>query len=182
VKILDVGGTTTFWKNRGWADHPDFQIYTLNLKSEEQRYENIIPLTGDATDLSQFADRSFDVAFSNSVIEHLFTLENQERMASEMQRVGRAFYLQTPNFWFPMEPHFLVPGWQWMPMGLRVFIIRRWKCGWLGPCAEKANAQRAIEEIRLLKKRELETLFRSGTVIPELFCRLVKSWVVIGGF
>src|SRR6266404_748344 len=130
LRILDVGGTNQFWENRGWADRTDVQIFSLNLEAEEQQHENIIPLAGDATNLAQFADGSFEVAFSNSVIEHLFSFEQQRRMASEIQRVSKSYWVQTPNFWFPMEPHFHVPGWQWMPLSLRIAMIRRWRCGW----------------------------------------------------
>jgi len=182
LRILDVGGTSEFWENRGWAGRDDCQIFSLNLVAEEQRHANIKPLAGDATNLAHFGDGSFDIAFSNSVIEHLFTLENQRRMASEMQRVGKAFWVQTPNFWFPMEPHFHVPGWQWMPVSLRVSIIRRWRCGWMGPCPDASQAREQVEEVRLLTKSELITLFPAATLIPERFCGLVKSWTAIGGF
>jgi hypothetical protein len=182
LRILDVGGENEFWENRGWAGRTDVQIFSLNLVAEEQRYENIKPIAGDATNLAQFGDGSFDVAFSNSVIEHLFTYENQRRMASEIQRVGRAFWVQTPNFWFPIEPHFHVPGWQWMPLEARVAMIRRWRCGWRGPCADPVKARALVEELRLLSQGELKEMFPAATVIPERFCGLVKSWVVVGGF
>ena len=182
LRILDVGGTIDFWEHRGWAGRPDVQIFSLNLVAEEQRHENIKPLTGDATNLAQFGDASFDIAFSNSVIEHLFTFEKQQRMASDIQRIGKAFWVQTPNFWFPMEPHFHVPGWQWMPLGLRASILRRWRCGWMGPCPDPLQARAQVEEVRLLKKRELIALFPGATLIPERFYGLVKSWIMIGGF
>jgi hypothetical protein len=182
LRILDVGGENEFWENRGWAGRTDVQIFSLNLVAEEQRYENIKPIAGDATNLAQFGDGSFDVAFSNSVIEHLFTYENQRRMASEIQRVGRTFWVQTPNFWFPIEPHFHVPGWQWMPLEARVAMIRRWRCGWRGPCADPVKARALVEELRLLSQGELKEMFPAATVIPERFCGLVKSWVVVGGF
>ena len=182
LRILDVGGETAFWENRGWAGRDDVRIFSLNLVPEEQRHENIKPVAGDATNLAEFADGSFDVAFSNSVIEHLFTFENQRRMASEMRRVGRAFWMQTPNFWFPMEPHFHVPGWQWMPLGLRVAMIRRWRCGWRGPCPDPAGARKLVEELRLLRESEIRSIFPGATLIAERFCGLVKSWIAIGGF
>jgi hypothetical protein len=97
-----------FWENRGWAGRADVQI--VSLFPQKQLHENINPITGDATNLAKFDDHSFDIAFSNSVIEHLQMFENQRCMASEIQRVGKAFRVQTPNSWFPMEPHFLVPG------------------------------------------------------------------------
>jgi hypothetical protein len=182
LRILDVGGENEFWENRGWAGRTDIQIFSLNLAPEEQRHENIKTIAGDATNLSQFGDGSFDVAFSNSVIEHLFTYENQRRMASEIQRVGRAFWVQTPNFWFPIEPHFHIPGWQWMPLGARIAMIRRWRCGWRGPCPDPVKARALVEELRLLTGGELKEMFPAATLIPERFCGLVKSWVVAGGF
>jgi len=181
LRILDVGGTNQFWEKRGWTDRSDVQIFSLNLVAEEQRHENVTPLAGDATNLGQFADGSFAVTFSNSVIEHLFTFEQQSRMASEIQRVSRSFWVQTPNYWFPVEPHFHVPGWQWMPMGLRVAMIRRWRCGWRGPCSDPARARELVGEIRLLTRRELRKLFPGASLLPERFCGLVKSWIVVKG-
>jgi hypothetical protein len=182
VRILDVGGTHEFWKQRGWTARRDIHITTLNLSAEPQQHENVLPVAGDATDLHQFSDQSFDVAFSNSVIEHLFTFENQRRMASEIQRVGKRCWVQTPNFWFPMEPHFHVPGWQWMPLDLRVSIIRRRRCGWRGPCEDPERARELVQEVRLMTAGELRSIFPGAAVVPERFCGMAKSWIVIAGF
>ncbi|GAC1661614.1 MAG: hypothetical protein NVS9B4_14080 [Candidatus Acidiferrum sp.] len=182
LRILDVGGTNEFWENRGWADRDDIDIVTLNLTKEEQRHGNIHPAAGDATNLSEYSDQSFDIVFSNSVIEHLFTFENQRRMASEVQRVGKAYWVQTPNFWFPMEPHFHIPGWQWMPLAMRVAMIRRWRCGWRGPCADPTEARDLVAEVRLMTGTELKSAFPKAHVVAEHFCGLVKSWIVIAGF
>jgi hypothetical protein len=182
LRILDVGGTNQFWMQRGWADRPDVQIVTLNLSAEPQQHQNILPVAGDATDLHQFPGQSFDVAFSNSVIEHLFTLENQQRMASEIQRVGKCYWVQTPNFWFPMEPHFHVPGWQWMPLDLRVSIIRRHRCGWRGPCEDPKRARELVREVRLMTAAELKSIFPKASLVPERFFGMTKSWIAIGGF
>jgi hypothetical protein len=182
LRILDVGGTNDFWENCGWAGRADVQISSLNLLPERQKHENIRPLVGDATNLAEFADGSFDIVFSNSVIEHLFTFENQRRMAAETQRVGTAYWVQTPNFWFPMEPHFHIPGWQWMPTDLRVFMIQHWRCGWRGPCADPEKARTLVKEIRLMTLHELNTIFPGAIIVPERFGGMVKSWIVIAGF
>ena len=181
VTILDVGGTTDFWEQRGWAGHPGFRITTVNLFPEEQKHENVTSVVGDATKLA-FSEGSVDVVFSNSVIEHLRTFENQRLMAAEIKRVGKAFWVQTPNFWFPMEPHFLVPGWQWMPFDVRVAILRKHRCGWMGPSPDKEQARELVSEVRLLRRKELATLFPSATLIPERFHGFVKSWTAISGF
>ena len=182
VRMLDVGGTNVFWELRGWAGNTDFQIVTLNVEAEDQRYANIQPIAGDATNLQQFGDCSFDVVFSNSVIEHLFTFENQRRMASEVQRVGKRYWVQSPNYWFPMEPHFQIPGWQWMPVGLRVAMLRRWRCGWRGPLPDPVVARNLVDEVQLLTKRQLRVLFPGATLLPERFCGLIKSWSVVSEF
>jgi hypothetical protein len=182
IRILDIGGTTSFWESRGWAGREEYQIVTVNLQKEERRYHNIEPRSGDATDLREYGDRSFDVAFSNSVIEHLFTYEKQAAMAAEVQRVGSAYWVQTPNFWFPIEPHFQVPGWQWMPRSLRVAIVRRRRCGWRGPSPDKAQAEALVDEVRLLSGREMRSLFPKALLYKERFCGFVKSWVAYSGF
>lgn len=182
LRILDVGGTNLFWEQRGWAGNEEVQITTLNLFEDEIKHSNIVPVKGDATNMAGIDDNEFDVAFSNSVIEHLFTFENQKKMAREVQRVARAYWVQTPNFWFPMEPHFHVPGWQWMPKSARVALIRRRQCGWRGPCPDPAEAREAVDEVRLMSRRELRQCFPHATIWAERMFGLVKSWVCYGGF
>ncbi|MFP4216371.1 MAG: class I SAM-dependent methyltransferase [Phycisphaerae bacterium] len=173
VSILDIGGTATFWQHRGWADHADYRITTLNIAAEESPAANITCTTGDATDLSQYDDASFDVVFSNSVIEHLFTFDAQKAMASEVRR----YWVQTPYFWFPMEPHFHVVGWQWLPMSVRVAMIRRRQCGHRGPCPEPTAARKLVEEVRLVTRREMRRLFPDAAIWNERFAGLTKSLV-----
>lgn len=182
IRIIDIGGTEAFWQQRGWAGRGDVQITLVNLFKEPATSANIESVVGDATNLRGYADRSFDVAFSNSVIEHVFTWENQQAMAREVQRVAAAHWVQTPNFWFPMEPHFHVPGWQWMPLSIRASLVKRWTVGGRGPYKDSAKAIDAVKEIRLLSGREMRSLFPNSTIWPERLGGLVKSWVAIGGF
>jgi hypothetical protein len=181
LRIIDIGGTNSFWENRGWAGRADIQITTVNLVAEHRMHANIRPCVGDATNLVEFGDASFDIAFSNSVIEHLFTLEAQRAMAREVRRVSRKYWVQTPNYWFPIEPHFHVPGWQWMPEKVRVWAIRRWRCGWRGPCSDLKRAQDLVREVRLMTRGELVEAFPGASLVPERFAGLTKSWIVIKG-
>lgn len=182
VRLLDGGGTNVFWERRGWAGRPEFEITTINVGAEEKRHENLEPLAGDATDLSRFEDCSFDVVFSNSVIEHLFTLENQRRMAAEVQWVGKAYWVQTPNFWFPMEPHFHIVGWQWLPESVRISMLVKKRCGWAGPYEDRETARKIVEEVRLMKAHELRALFPRAKLVAERFCGFAKPWTAINGF
>jgi len=181
LRILDIGGTLNFWRQRGWADRPDCDITLLNLQIEPSTYPHIRSTVGSATGMPEHADGAFDVAFSNSVIEHLFTLENQRKMAAEVRRVARGYWVQTPNYWFPIEPHFHVPGWQWMPQELRIALLRRFRCGWRGPCPNKAQATELVREVRLMKRSELAECFPDAYLYAERFKGFTKSWVAIGG-
>ena len=182
VHIIDIGGTNSFWERVGWAGQDDVQITLLNLFPQARQHANIAPVVGNATNLSDFGPGSFDVAFSNSVIEHLSTFENQRKMAAEVRRVAKAYWVQTPNFWFPIEPHFHVPGWQWMPEPVRVSMLSRWKCGWLGPCKDPLQARELVAEIRLLTCGELRDIFPEAQIMPERFAGFTKSWTAIHGF
>lgn len=182
IRILDFGGTSEFWRQRGWDRRTDATITTVNLGPDLSPAPGIRHVIGDVTDLPMFDDRSFDVAFSNSVIEHLETLDGQRRMAAEMQRIGRAIWCQTPSFWFPIEPHFHVPGWQWTPQSVRIGLLRRFRCGQRGPCPDLEEAAALVREVRLMRRAELSELFPGAAIEPERFCGLVKSWIVQSGF
>ncbi len=114
IHILDVGGTEDFWVNRNYNKKEDVKITLLNLKTIRTNYNNITSIIGDATDLSLFQKNHFDIVFSNSVIEHLHNFKNQQKMAQEVQRVGKYHFIQTPNKYFLIEPHFLLPLFQFL--------------------------------------------------------------------
>jgi hypothetical protein len=179
VRILDIGGTNAFWEQRGWAGRPGVEIVLVNVASEPRRHANIEPRTGDATDLRDLPDRSFDVVFSNSVIEHLETAERQAAMAAEVRRLAPRHWVQTPNFWFPLEPHFLTPAWHWLPQRVRVALLRRRRWGWRGPCPDVEEARALVREVRLMRGREFTRLFPGATIEHEHVGPLVKSFVAV---
>jgi hypothetical protein len=179
VRILDIGGTNSFWEQRGWAGRDRVEVVLVNLEAEPREHENIDPRAGDATDLSEFADGSFDVVFSNSVIEHLQTRDRQAAMAAEVRRLAPVYWIQTPNFWFPVEPHFLTPGWHYLPVAARVALLRRRRWGWRGPLPEAAQAEEAVREIRLMRGSELTRMFPEASLERERIGPFVKSFVAL---
>jgi hypothetical protein len=181
VRILDVGGTNRYWEQRGLAGDERIAVTTLNLEAEEPRFENITPIAGDATDLAEHAG-AYDVAFSNSVIEHLGTFDRQRQMAEEMRAVADALWVQTPNHWFPIEPHFYFPGWQWLPRQARYRMIQRYRFGWQGPFPDPVKARTRIDDVRLMTRAELAMLFPDAAIVPERFGGLNKSWIAYRGF
>ena len=182
LTILDVGGTQGFWERMGFIDEPGITVTILNLEPQPVRHDHFRSVVGDATDLSAFADASFDVVFSNSVIEHVGDLSRQRRMAQEVRRVGRRYFLQTPNYYFPIEPHFLFPGYQWLPLATRAWLLHHFDLGWYKRLPTREAARQEAAAVTLLKKGELLALFPGAELYCEKVMGLTKSFVVYDGW
>lgn len=182
LRILDVGGTPTFWEPMGLEVGSQVEIVLLNLTEQEVPHEHIRAVVGNAVDMSMFADGEFDIVLSNSVIEHLPSLELQSRMSAEVRRVGRRHWVQTPDRRFPLEPHFLFPFFQYLPVKMRVGLLRRMDLGWYPRQPDPAAARAEVVSVRLMSHRELRDLFPGSQIIGERAFGLRKSFVVIGGW
>jgi len=115
-----------------------------------------------------FADGEFDVAYSNSVIEHVVEPADRRALAKELTRVGGRYFVQTPNRWFPVEPHALLPLVHWLP---RRVGRRLWNLG---------VSDDPFDETLLLDARELQELFPDATIVRERMGPLTKSLVAAG--
>lgn len=98
-------------------------------------------------------------------------------MATEVRRIGRSYYVQTPNRNFPIEPHFVFPFFQFLPVSMRVWLIQHFNLGWCERTPDYAQALVEVTSIRLLDRRECQTLFPEANIIEERFCGAVKSFV-----
>lgn len=174
IEILDVGGTGYFWKDSTLLSHPGLRITLLNLYPVEASHPAIHAVQGDATDMREFEKGSFDLVFSNSVIEHLYTLELQQKMASEILRVGKSYFIQTPNVYFPIEAHYALPFAQYYPKALLHFILTQTKLSRLRKWSS-AEASQYQEEIRLLNAQEMKALFPGASLLKEKVLGLTKS-------
>ncbi len=179
--ILDVGGTQEFWQTMNYQ-HADTRIIIYNLAQVDVTYPHLISVAGDARCMCEFTDRQFDVVFSNSVIEHVGVLQQQRQMADEVQRVGKRYYLQTPNRYFPIEPHVLLPFFQFLPFFLQVFILAHIRTPWGWKLANRQEAIAYLRDIRLLSEKELRQLFPGCSIYKEKVLGLTKSFVVYKGW
>jgi hypothetical protein len=153
-----------------YSPPPGGEVVVLNLSADEEYAPGFTPAVGDARDLSAFKDHSFDVVFSNSVIEHVGTYEDQRRMADEVRRVGNRYFVQTPHKWFPIEPHFLVPCFQFLPIEVRARLLQRRRLGWVHHEPDIEQARRVVASVQLLGVAELSSLFPGARIVREKFC------------
>jgi len=178
LNILDVGGWEGFWELMNFAD-TGHRITLLNIEPQKVSRSNFRAVIGDARDLRQFGNQEFDVVFSNSVIEHVGSFEDQKKMAVEICRVGRSYFVQTPNFFFPFEPHFLFPMFHWLPMFARIALLRRFRLGYYARASSRSDALQAINSIRLLRSSEVRSLFPEARIARERFLGWTKSLIAV---
>ncbi len=170
ARVLDLGcgriGLRALVGERGRSGRgpaePQLEITGVDLQPRPEYPGPFVQ--ADAAEGLPFADREFDLVYCSSVIEHVAPAR-REAFAAELRRVGRGFYVQTPAYSFPIEPHALLPFAHWLPVALR---RPYWRLGAAG----------SWEEISLLRRREVEALF-GVPARPERFCGLVKSWVCV---
>jgi SAM-dependent methyltransferase len=178
IKILDAGGTQNFWEQMNFTSPDNAEITILNKDPVKITLPNFRFMEGDIRSLNMFSDDEFDVVFSNSAIEHLNTNEDRKIAAKEIMRAGKKYYVQTPNYYFPFEPHFLFPFFQFLPEILKIFLLVKFRLGWYKKAENKAEAEKLINSIKLLTKKELLNLFAGSKLYKEKFLFLTKSLVV----
>lgn len=177
INILDLGGTEEFWKDKSLLKNDNVKITLLNISAQPVNHPNLESVAGDATNLTEFEDHSFDLVFSNSVIEHLYTSENQIKMANEIRRVGKKYFVQTPNKYFVIEPHYALPLCQFMPSPFVYFILTKTKLSRMQRW-DPQYAQSYLDEIRLLSLKDMKQLFPEGKVYFEKFLGMNKSFTL----
>jgi hypothetical protein len=182
LSILDVGGEPGFWRMMGFASFDDVAITLINVHQWENVHPPFHNVWGDARDMRQFRDGQFDVVFSNSVIEHVGNFDDQQRMANEVQRVGRRYFVQTPNRNFPVEPHFFFPGFQFLPINVRVWLVQHFALGWFPRMPDAGKARQEVEQIQLLTGQQVRRLFPSATLAKEKFLGLTVGFLAYGGW
>ncbi len=157
ARVLDVGCGALGLR----ALEPGLDITGVDL-AERPEYPGPF-VRADASQKLPFGDEEFDLVYCSSVIEHVPWL-SRAAFATEVRRVGRGWFVQTPARSFPIEPHSLLPFAHWLGANVRQ---RYWRLGAAGEW----------EDIELLGRAELESLF--GPARAERFGPLVKSWVCV---
>ena len=179
-KILDIGGDIQYWKNIGWK-HSACKIHLLNL------YKIEIPLNencqfsseiGNALDLP-YQKKEYDLVFSNSVIEHVGSYQNQKRFANEVMRVSENYIIQTPSLWFPLEPHSLLPFFQFIPHSIRAMLIMIFNINYFPKAKTYKEALKVSHSTLMFTKKRFKKLFPEAEIQVERFLGIPKSYTAI---
>jgi hypothetical protein len=178
--VLDVGGTPETWEVLPVKP----RVTILNTPRTVDELASAKSWVAGDGRMLPFRDAAFDVVFSNSVIEHVGDAAHQRRFAAETMRVGRVYWVQTPNRWFPVEQHLFMPVIHWLPKSVQRAVVERFTVWEM--LAQPSRSRRDfylrhyLEEVRLLGGRELHGLFPGARVIRERFFGWTKSLIAVG--
>ena len=172
--ILDVGGSELNWMLLPVQPH----LTILNLQLLINKSTNISCVVADGRNLP-FQDRAFDVIYSNSVIEHLRDFTSQQTFAREVMRVGIRYYVQTPNKWFPVEPHLITPFIHWLGRRIQKKLLRNFTVWGLITRPTEQYCNDFVEESHLLDEREMRRLFPKADIWHERFLGFSKSLIAV---
>jgi hypothetical protein len=183
-RIADLGGEGSYWNSIGldFLRQQNVHINIINLDSSRVHVADptiFTVETADACSMTHVRDNSFDLVHANSVIEHVGDWDKMCAFATEVRRIGRRYLVQTPNFWFPIEPHFFFPAWHWLPEPTRIALLRRRGFGWRKAQPDLGAAVALVNSTHLLDASMLRYLFPDARLVRERICGLTKSLTVI---
>lgn len=171
MNVIDLGGRPEFWRK---VDQHPKHVTCINFEKLEQPTEEWLTLIeGDAT---KPVDGHFDLAVSNSVIEHVGGHEQRRRFADVVHSCADRHWVQTPYRYFPIEPHWVFPGFQFLPMRAAMTVSQHW------PYGRRSTAESAYEDVasvELLSLSDMRGYFPNSTIWSERLGGLVKSIVAI---
>lgn len=178
-RIIDVGGRVEYWNPiLPTLTEVGARITVVNLEKTQPKPGPLFDFAfGNACDLANYLDASFDFAHSNSLIEHVGRWPEMQRCAGEIRRVARAYYVQTPYLWFPIEPHFRAPFFAWLPEQTRARLLMRFDLGYIGKAATLGHAMLDVQSINLLDYAQMKCLFPDATISFERVAGLPKSMI-----
>lgn len=180
ARICDLGGSRHFWEKLD-LDVPRRNITIYNVSTDETEgtvdgHDGIPVVLYDGKRIP-VDDSHFDILICNSVLEHV-PPDERAGLATEMRRVARGVFCQTPARSFPFEPHFLMPFVHWLPRGLgyRLIKISPWR---ILSRPSPATIRSYWWDTTLLSRREVERLFPDAAIHSERVIGLTKSYYVV---
>jgi hypothetical protein len=187
VRVLDLGGRRAYWLMFGedYLRARKVSVLLVNLPGEAGEVPPndavFTSIEGDALNLPPGHDGPFDLIHSNSVIEHVGDWSRVESFSRIMREKAPFYYLQTPYFWFPYEPHFTLPFFHWLPESWRAKILMRMSLPFYQRCKTMSEAMGHVQSVRLLDRAQLRYLFPDAVLQFEWLALFPKSVIAKRG-
>lgn len=181
VRIVDLGGRIEYWEmfDRALLERCNVHVTLIGFEAGEGADPLYTQVIGDACALPQLADMSFDLAHSNSVIEHVGDWPRVEAFAGELRRLAPRYYVQTPYYWFPVEPHYSALFFHWRSEGARARRLMKRPLGFSPGAKDVGEAMRDVQDARLLDKTQFRYLFADAEHVDEKAAGLTKSLIAV---
>ncbi len=183
VNVIDIGGTENYWNivSHQYLEKNKVDITIVNIPGTGMPpdYGFFRFVEADGCNLAQIPDKSFHIAHSNSVLEHVGDWEHMVRFSEELSRVAHKYFVQTPSFWFPMEPHFMTPFFHWFPKSVRIWLVLRYHLGHHRRADSIDHAVRMVESVRLINKKRFQELFMEADIMTERLFLMPKSYIAL---
>jgi hypothetical protein len=178
MRVLDLGGWIDTWVRA--PAHPK-SVHMVNLEvqaGDGYDFPDWASIeAGDACALPpHIASSRYDLVFSNSVIEHVGGHERRLRFAENVRSLGDAYWVQTPYRYFPIEPHWVAPGMQFLPVRARTSLARRWPLSHSRP-KDRSEALQSVMWTELIDRTQMRFYFPDSTIRSERLFGLTKSMV-----
>ncbi|MBW0090504.1 class I SAM-dependent methyltransferase [Pseudonocardia sp. KRD-184] len=171
MRVLDLGGTVEFWQSAP-AQPKDLTVVNLEPARDGQVH-------GDAcAPPAEIRAGSYDIVISNSLIEHVGGHLRRQALAEVIADRAPRHWVQTPYRYFPVEPHWMFPGMQFLPFRARLAITQHWPLGhyWTD---DPALAMERTHEVELVSATEMRSYFPDSDIWFERMAGLPKSLVAI---
>ena len=177
MSVLDLGGSLSTWER---APVRAKHVHVVNISKPPAEVPDWAEVErGDACALPpHIANRRYDLVFSNSVIEHVGGHERRVRFAEAVRSLSDRYWVQTPYRYFPIEPHWLVPGLQFLPIALRARIAHKWPLVYT-PGRAKAAVLHTVMWTELIDRTQMRHYFPDAELRAERVAGLTKSLIAV---
>lgn len=175
MRVVDLGGWPEYWED---ARVKPAHVTVVNVEHHSGDWPNMDVMTADVCSLpSAITDREFDLVHSNSVIEHSGGHDRCKRFAEAVHSLAKFHWVQTPAKGFPLEPHWLFPGFQYLPICARVKVTEHWPLDYLKSAGDSALEN--VLSVQLLSAQEFRYYFPISEILRERVFGLCKSFVAV---
>ncbi|MFG3200931.1 class I SAM-dependent methyltransferase [Streptomyces sp. NPDC048192] len=180
MRVVDLGGTAEMWLR---APVRAKHVHLINLEEHPAELPDWITAeVADVTDPAVAAELSgsggYDLVFSNSTIEHVGGPSQRRKFVAAVEQLAPLHWIQTPYRYFPVEPHFVAPGFQFLPLAARARLVRHWPLVHSRPDSAE-SAMNAVIGIELLTRAEMRHLFPRSALLGERVLGVTKSLIAV---